>query len=134
MSKAKKTSFVGEFKEFLIRGSVIDLAIGIIIGGAFSKIVTSLVADILTPVISFFTGGADMSNWNVVLREGVTLNYGMFIQAVIDFVLIAFLIFWLIKMVNRLRRKQEEAAPPPSPSKEEALLTEIRDLLKTKQS
>jgi large conductance mechanosensitive channel len=134
MSKAKKTSFVGEFKEFLIRGSVIDLAIGIIIGGAFSRIVNSLVADILTPVISFLTGGASMADWNIVLREGVTLNYGLFIQAVIDFVLIAFLIFWLVKMVNRLRRKQEEAAPPPAPSKEETLLAEIRDLLKTKQS
>lgn len=134
MSKTKKPSFVGEFKEFLIRGSVIDLAIGIIIGGAFSRIVNSLVADILTPVISFFTGGASMADWAIVLREGVTLNYGLFIQAVIDFVLIAFLIFWLVKMVNRLRRKQEEAAPSPAPSKEETLLAEIRDLLKTKQS
>lgn len=134
MGKTKKTSFIGEFREFITRGSVMDLAIGIIIGGAFSKIVASLVTDILTPVISFFTGGASMADWNVTLREGVTLNYGMFVQTVIDFILIALLIFWLIKIINRMRRKQEEAAPPPAPSKEEVLLAEIRDLLKEKQS
>lgn len=130
MGNAKKTSFVGEFKEFISRGSVMDLAIGIIIGGAFSKIVTSLVNDILIPFISIFTGGASLADWNVPIREGVTLNYGMFIQSIIDFVLIAFVIFLLIKLINRFRRKQEEAAPPPGPTKEEELLAEIRDLLK----
>lgn len=134
MSGLKKTSFIGEFKEFISRGSVMDLAIGIIIGGAFSKIVTSLVNDILIPFISIFTGGASVADWNVPIREGVTLNYGMFIQSIIDFILIAFFIFLLVRLINRFRRKQKEAAPPPGPSKEEELLTEIRDLLKKQQS
>jgi large conductance mechanosensitive channel len=133
MNSTKKTSFVSEFKEFISRGSVMDLAIGIIIGGAFSKIVTSLVNDILIPFISIFTGGASLADWNVLIREGVTLNYGMFIQSVIDFLLIAFFIFWLVKLINRFRRKQEKAAPP-GPSKQEELLAEIRDLLKRQQS
>jgi large conductance mechanosensitive channel len=133
MSETKKTSFVGEFKEFISRGSVMDLAIGIIIGGAFSKIITSLVNDILIPFISIFTGGASVADWNVLIREGVTLNYGMFLQSIIDFLLIAFFVFWLVKLINRFRRKQEEATPP-RPSREEELLAEIRDLLKKQQS
>lgn len=134
MGDSKKTSFIGEFKEFITRGSVMDLAIGIIIGGAFSKIVTSLVNDILIPFISIFTGGASLADWSLPIREGVSLNYGMFVQSVIDFLLIAFFIFLLIKLINRFRRKQEAAAPPPGPSREEELLTEIRDLLKKQKS
>jgi large conductance mechanosensitive channel len=134
MSKTKKSSFIGEFKEFISRGSVMDLAIGVIIGGAFSKIVTSLVNDLIVPFISIFTGGENIADWNVSIRDGVTLNYGMFIQTVIDFLLIAFFVFLLVKLINRFRRKQEEAAVPPKPSREEELLAEIRDLLKKQQS
>ncbi len=128
MKEKKKSTFAGEFKEFITRGSVIDLAVGVIIGGAFSKIITSLVNDILTPLISIFTGQSNFETWNVKIGSAV-VNYGLFIQTAIDFVLIAFFIFLIIKGINVFRRKKEEAAPP-KPSREEELLTEIRDLLK----
>jgi large conductance mechanosensitive channel len=128
MAEKKKTTFIGEFKEFISRGSVIDLAVGVIIGGAFSKIVTSLVSDIITPIISMFTGQANMSEWKVTIGSA-EVNYGTFIETAIDFVLIAFFVFLMIKAINVFKRKKEEAAPP-KPSREEELLTEIRDLLK----
>ena len=128
MKEKKKSTFAGEFKEFISRGSVIDLAVGVIIGGAFSKIITSLVNDILTPLISIFTGQSNFETWNVAIG-GAVVNYGLFIQTAIDFVLIAFFVFLIVKGINVFRRKKEEAAPP-KPSREEELLTEIRDLLK----
>ena len=131
MKEKKKSSFIGEFKEFISRGSVIDLAVGVIIGGAFSKIVTSLVADIITPLIGLLTGQASVSAWEVTVG-GAVIKYGMFIQTAIDFVLIAFFVFLMIKAINVFRRKKE-AAEPPKPSRQEELLVEIRDLLK-KQS
>lgn len=131
MKEKKNSKFIGEFKEFISRGSVIDLAVGVIIGGAFSKIVTSLVADIITPIIGIFTGQASVAEWDVTVG-GAVIKYGLFLQTAIDFVLIAFFIFLIIKGINVLRRKKEEAAPP-KPSRQEELLAEIRDLLK-KQS
>ncbi len=133
-------SLVKEFKEFAMRGNVVDLAVGVIIGGAFGKIVSSFVNDVVMPPLGLLIGGVDFKNLAVTLKaaEGeaaaVTLNYGMFIQNVFDFLIIAFVIFMAIKGMNNLKKK-EEAAPaappaPPAPSAEEKLLTEIRDLLK----
>ncbi|MBK1441013.1 large-conductance mechanosensitive channel protein MscL [Parapedobacter sp. ISTM3] len=131
-----------EFKEFAMRGSVVDLAVGVIIGGAFGKIVTSLVNDIIMPPIGFLTGGIDFSEMKYVIQpadeaNGVAetaINFGNFINIVIEFIIIAFCIFMVIKGINSLKRKKEEApAAPPAPTKEELLLTEIRDLLKAKQ-
>ncbi len=135
--------FIKEFKEFAMRGSVIDLAVGVVIGGAFGKIVTSLVDDIIMPPIGFITGGVDFSRLKYVIKEGdpsaeiaeVTINYGNFVNTVIQFTIIAFCIFLVIKGINTLKRKQEEeapAAPAPAPTKEEVLLAEIRDILKNK--
>lgn len=129
-------SIVKEFKEFAVKGNVVDMAVGIIIGAAFGKIVTSLVNDIVMPVMGVVTGGVDFSDRVIVLKEAVgdvpatTLNYGMLVQVSINFIIVAFAIFMLVKGINRLKRK-EEAAPsaPAAPSKEEVLLTEIRDLL-----
>lgn len=137
---------VKEFKTFAMRGNVLDMAVGIIIGGAFGKIVSSFVADVIMPPIGILVGGVDFSDLKIILKEpvvgeagkiitpGASLNYGMFINSVIDFIIIAFAIFMMIKAVNRLQRKEEaqtvEAPPPPEPSNEEKLLTEIRDLLK----
>jgi large conductance mechanosensitive channel len=133
---------VKEFKEFISKGSVLDLAVGIIIGGAFKAIVTSFVQDILMPFISLIIGRVNITALKVVLREAsgdtpeLALNYGLFIQGVIDFIIIAFVIFMIVKLVNKARRKKEEApeepAAEPEPTKEELLLTEIRDLLKEK--
>lgn len=128
-----------EFKEFAMRGSVIDLAVGVVIGGAFGKIVTSLVDDIIMPPIGFLTGGIDFSKMKYVLTSAdetagtseVAINYGNFINIIIQFVIIAFCIFMVIKGINSLKRKQEDP-PPAGPSAEEKLLTEIRDLLKDK--
>lgn len=135
-----------EFKEFAMRGNVLDMAIGIIIGGAFGKIVSSFVADILMPPIGKMMGNVDFTNLFLNLSEGayetldaakeagaVTINYGMWLNTVIDFVIVAFAIFLLIRQVNRFKKK-EEAAPsaPPAPSKEEVLLGEIRDILKAR--
>ncbi|GAB4228533.1 MAG: large-conductance mechanosensitive channel protein MscL [Acidobacteriota bacterium] len=127
-----------EFKEFAMRGNVVDMAVGIVIGGAFGKIVSSFVKDVLMPPIGLLLGGVDFSALKVTLRaateqaEAVTLNYGVFIQTVVDFVIIAFAIFMVVKAMNRLKKKEEAAAPaaPPEPPAEVKLLTEIRDLLR----
>ena len=125
-----------EFKTFAMRGNVVDMAVGIIVGGAFGKIVSSFVADVIMPPIGILLGNVDFSGLAITLKEAsgniaaVTLNYGKFIQTVIDFVIIAFAIFIAIKAMNSLKKKEEEApATPPAPSKEEILLTEIRDAL-----
>ncbi len=126
-----------EFKKFALRGNVLDMAVGIIIGGAFGKIVSSLVADVIMPPIGLALGGVDFSKLAMVLKpaEGetpaVAINYGVFVNTVVDFTIVAFVIFMLVKGMNNLKKKEEEkpAAPAPPP-KEEVLLTEIRDLLK----
>ncbi|MGJ0492269.1 large-conductance mechanosensitive channel protein MscL [Methylobacter sp.] len=131
-------SILREFKEFAIKGNAIDMAIGIIIGAAFGKIISSLVDDIIMPPIGVLVGGVDFTKLAVTLKEAttdapaVTLNYGNFIQTLVDFTIIAFAIFMLVKLINRLRRKQE-TAPEPIPTKEELLLAEIRDLLKERK-
>jgi large conductance mechanosensitive channel len=130
-------SMLQEFKEFAVRGNVVDMAVGIIIGAAFGKIVSSFVADVIMPPIGVLVGGVDFTKLAFTLREAtdgvpaVTLNYGNFIQTVVDFTIIAFAIFIAVKFINNLKKK-EEAAPvaAPEPSREELLLTEIRDLLK----
>ena len=144
---AKDTGFIAEFKQFIARGNVMDMAVGVIIGGAFGKISTSLVNDVIMPAVSMLTGGVDFSNWKIVLKQAVAgadgvidastevaIRYGSFLATIIDFLIIAFAVFCLIKFLNSLHRKKEEApaAPPapPEPSAEEKLLTEIRDLLK----
>ncbi len=121
--------FVKEFKEFAVKGNVMDLAVGVIIGGAFGKIISSLVDDVLMPVIGTLIG-SDFEKMATTIN-GATVKYGMFIQNVVNFIIIAFVIFLMIKAINQLKKK-EEAAPssPPAPTKEELLLTEIRDLLK----
>lgn len=137
-------SFRSELKEFLMRGSVVDMAVGIVIGGAFGKIVTSFVNDILMPPLALVSDQGQFVDLKLVLRQAViegaevvkpavTWNYGAFIQTIVDFVIIGTAIFMVIKAMNSLKRKKEEApAPPPEPTKEETLLTEIRDLLKNK--
>lgn len=140
-------SILKEFKDFAMRGNVIDLAVGVIIGGAFGKIVASLVADVIMPPIGLLVGGVTFTDlkWEMkaaeiidgVEKAAVTLNYGNFLQVTFDFVIVAFAIFMFIKGMNRLNKKKEEApappAAPPAPSKEEVLLTEIRDLLRDKK-
>lgn len=130
---------IKEFKEFAMRGNVVDLAVGIVIGGAFGKIVTSVVNDILMPPIGMLLNGVDFKNLKYTLKEAsegaeaVSINYGMFIQNIVDFVIIAFAIFMVVKAMNSVKKKEEPtpAAPvAPEPSNEEKLLTEIRDLLK----
>lgn len=130
-------SMMSEFKSFAMRGNVIDMAVGIVIGGAFGKIVSSFVNDVLMPPIGMLMGGVDFSDLAVTLQEAsgdvaaVTLNYGSFIQTVVDFLIIAFAIFMVVKAMNNLKKKEEEAPKePPKPSAEEVLLTEIRDALK----
>lgn len=134
--------FLKEFKEFAMRGNVLDMAVGVVIGGAFGKITTSLVNDIIMPFISMLTGGVDFTQWKWVLKEVVegdtvtqiSVNYGNLIAVILDFIVIAFSIFCMLKVVNGLHRKkeeaQEEAPAEPEPSKEERLLAEIRDILK----
>ena len=126
-----------EFKEFAVKGNVVDMAVGIIIGVAFGKIVSSFVADVVMPPLGVLIGGMDFSDLALTLKaaeegaEAVTLRYGVFIQTVFDFIIVAFAIFIAVKAINRLKRKEEAApAAPPEPSNEEKLLTEIRDLLK----
>jgi large conductance mechanosensitive channel len=126
-----------DFKAFAMRGNVVDMAVGIIVGGAFGKIVSSFVADVIMPPIGLLLGGVDFSDLAITLKDAVgetaavTLNYGKFIQTVIDFLIIAFAIFMAIKAMNSLKKKEEQApAAPPAPPREEVLLTEIRDLLK----
>jgi large conductance mechanosensitive channel len=135
-----------EFRDFAMRGNVIDLAVGIIIGAAFTTIVNSLVNDLIMPPLGLLIGGIDFSNFFLTLKGGsfatleaakaagaVTMNYGLFVNAVIRFVIIAFAIFILVKQINRLAREEPKAAPPPpEPSREEVLLAEIRDLLKAR--
>ncbi len=134
--------FLKEFKEFAMRGSVVDLAVGVVIGGAFGKIVTSMVDDIIMPPIGYLTGGIDFSQMRYVIQPGdetagvaeVAITYGNFINVIIQFIIVAFCIFLVIKGINSLKRKEEKApAAPPAPSNEEVLLSEIRDLLKAKQ-
>ena len=132
--------FLEEFKAFAMRGNVLDMAVGVVIGGAFGKITTSLVNDIIMPLISLLTGGIDFSSWKWVLKaaEGdaaeVAVNFGSFVAVVLDFIIIAFAVFCMVKAINKFHKKKEEApAAPPEPSAEEKLLTEIRDLLKEKQ-
>ena len=132
-----KSSFLADFKKFAMRGNVIDMAVGVIIGGAFGKIVSSVVADIIMPPLGLLIGGIDFKQFAVTLREAqgdipaVVMHYGVFIQNVFDFLIVAFAIFMAIKLINKLNRKKEEpAAATPAPTKEEVLLTEIRDLLK----
>lgn len=132
-------SMLKEFKQFAMRGNVVDMAVGIIIGVAFGKIVSSLVNDVIMPPIGLLMGGVDFSSFMITLKQAmgdvpaVTLNYGVFINTVIDFVIVAFAIFLVIKGMNRMKKKEEEApAAPPAPTKQETLLAEIRDLLKTR--
>ena len=123
-------NFLNEFKAFAMRGNVMDMAVGVIIGGAFGKIVSSMVDDILMPIIGVLTGGIDFKELAITIGAA-NIKYGMFIQNVIDFLIIAFCIFMLIKGINVLSRKKEEApATPAEPGNEEKLLMEIRDLLK----
>jgi len=133
-------SMMSEFRDFAMRGNVVDMAVGIVIGGAFGKIVSSFVNDVLMPPIGMALGGVDFSDLAMTLKEAggdvaaVTLNYGSFIQTVIDFIIIAFAIFMVIKAMNKLKKKEEAApAAPPKPSAEETLLAEIRDLLRKDQ-
>lgn len=148
----KKKSFMGEFKTFIARGNVMDMAVGVIIGGALGKISTSLVNDVIMPLISVLTGGVDFSNWKIVLKAAVAgvdgeidpatevaIKYGSFLATILDFLIIAFAVFLMIKAINGFHdklKKQEapaEKPAPPEPSNEEKLLTEIRDLLKDKK-
>jgi large conductance mechanosensitive channel len=135
-------SLIKEFKEFAVKGNVVDLAVAVIIGGAFGKIVSSFVNDIVMPPIGVLLGGVDFKDLSVILREpytseegvemaAVVLSYGNFIQNIVDFLIIAFVIFMAIKALNSFKKKEEAApAPPPAPTKSEVLLEEIRDLLK----
>ncbi|EGG32135.1 large conductance mechanosensitive channel protein MscL [Paenibacillus sp. HGF5] len=119
-----------EFKTFALKGNVLDLAIGVIIGAAFGKIVSSLVSDIIMPVIGLLLGGVDLSGLKATIGDA-TLTYGVFLQTVVDFLIVSFSIFMFIRTLNRFKRKEEiKAEEPPAPSKEEVLLAEIRDLLK----
>jgi len=138
--------FLADFKAFAMKGNIIDMAVGVIIGGAFGKIVSSLVNDIIMPCVGVLTGGINFTDLKAtlhdavldpttqeVIKEAVELNYGMFIQNVVDFLIIAFSIFMALKVIVKFKKKEAEApAPAPAPSKEEVLLTEIRDLLKNK--
>ena len=135
--------FIKEFKEFAMRGNVMDMAVGIIVGGAFGQIVNSFVNDVIMPPIGMLIGGVDFSDLVITLRKAtlehpdpVVMKIGVFINTIINFLIIAFAIFMMIKLLNSMKRKQEAtvAATPPAPSKEEVLLTEIRDLLKENNS
>lgn len=137
--------FIEEFKKFAMRGNVVDMAVGVIIGGAFGKIVTSVVNDLVMPVLGILVGGVNFTDLKLTLKDAVmdgetvvspavTLNYGNFMQSTFDFLIIAFSIFLFIKLINKLSRKKEEDKPatPPAPPADIQLLTEIRDLLKNK--
>lgn len=134
-------SLIQDFKKFAIRGNVLDLAVAVVIGAAFGRIVTSFVNDVLMPPIGLLLGGVDFSDFVFTLKEAsgevaaVTINYGIFIQQVVDFTIIAFAIFLVIRAFERMKRKEEAIpSPPPEPNAEEKLLTEIRDLLKVQRS
>ena len=145
--------FFEEFKAFAMRGNVVDMAVGVVIGGAFGKITTSIVNDIIMPLISMLTGGVDFTQWKIVLKEAVmemnaegvmvetaaeiAVKYGNLIAVIVDFIILAFAIFCMVKALNNLHRKKEEPAPEPAPEEpagptQEELLAEIRDLLKNK--
>ena len=142
----KRPAWMEEFQSFIMRGNVVDLAVGIIIGAAFTAIVASLVKDLFNPIIGLLLGGIDFSNIFITLKGAsaptleaakaagaVTLNVGLFINAIIQFAIVAFAVFWMVKVLSKLQRKEEEAPkPPPGPTASEALLTEIRDLLAKK--
>jgi large conductance mechanosensitive channel len=147
MAEPKK-SFIAEFKEFAIRGNVVDLAVGVVIGGAFGKIVTSLINDVIMPPIGKLLGNVDFKDLQILLKRGtpevkapdgtvvaavpdVAIRYGLFLNTIFDFIIIAFVIFMVIKAINRMKRKAEE--PAAEPTKQEILLTEIRDLLQQQQ-
>ena len=130
---------MSEFKEFAIKGNAVDMAVGIVIGVAFGKIVSSFVSDVIMPPIGLLIGGVDFSKLAFTLKEAsgdvaaVVISYGKFIQTMLDFVIIAFVIFMVVKAINSLKKKEAEVVPPPpEPSKEEVLLTEIRDVLKAR--
>ena len=137
--------FMEEFKAFAMRGNVVDMAVGVVVGGAFGKITNSLVNDIIMPAVSMLTGGINFSDWKFVLKEAVvengdeiaaavSINYGTLLSTILDFIILAFAVFCMVKFLNNLHRKKEEAPAeeptPPELSAEEKLLTEIRDLLK----
>ncbi len=132
-------SIVKEFREFAVKGNMIDMAVGIIIGAAFGKLVTSLVNDIIMPPLGQVIGGVNFSNLKFVIgspigdREPATINYGAFIQNIVDFLIVAWAIFMVVKVINMMRRKDAEVPPaPPAPTREEVLLTEIRDALRSR--
>ena len=154
MKKFKKPAWLDEFKTFAIKGNALSLAVGVIIGGAFSTITNSLTNDIIMPIVSMFLGGINFSSWKITLPQWFgekldengnvianTLNYGTFLSNVINFLILALVVFWLVKALNKLmeighhkeEKKPEEAPAEPEPTKEEVLLTEIRDLLKEKK-
>ena len=138
-----KSSFLQDFKAFAMRGNVIDMAVGVIIGAAFGKIVSSIVADLITPAIGLIVGGVNFTDLKITLKdadvangvEAVTINYGNFLQATFDFIIIAFSIFLFVRLISKLQRKKEEEKPaePAKPAEDIQLLTEIRDLLKEKK-
>jgi len=133
MKNKEKKSIIKEFKEFISKGNVMDMAIGVIIATAFGKITTSLVNDVFMPLIAALFGARDMSALNIVVSEDITIGIGIFVGTIIDFILVALVVFAVVKTMNSMKRKKEEApAAPAEPSKEEVLLTEIRDLLKNK--
>lgn len=137
--------FLEEFKTFAMRGNVLDMAVGVVIGGAFGKITTSIVNDLIMPLVSILTGGIRFDDWKIVLKEAVmaggevvnpevALTFGNTLAVILDFIIVAFAVFCLVKGINKLhRKKEEEPAAPPEPSNEEKLLTEIRDLLKERR-
>jgi len=133
---------IREFKEFAVKGNAIELATAVVIGGAFGKIVTSLVTDMIMPFVGLFTKGESFAAWKIILRETplLTLNIGLFIQNIVDFLIIAATIFFMIKLLSKLKdqmkkieKEEEKIAPEPKATKDQELLTEIRDLLKTKE-
>ncbi|MBD5322729.1 MAG: large-conductance mechanosensitive channel protein MscL [Duncaniella sp.] len=142
-------SILKEFKEFAMRGNVIDMAVGVVIGAAFGKIISSLVDDIIMPLVGVATGGMNFTDYKWVIQQAVidgqtqeilkpevTMNWGSWVQTIVDFIIVAFCIFIAIKAINQLKRKEAEAPAPeaaPEPTKEEVLLTEIRDLLKSQK-
>jgi large conductance mechanosensitive channel len=134
--KEKYMSMIQEFKQFAIKGNVVDMAVGVIIGAAFGKIISSLVTDVAMPPLGVLIGGVDFSKLAITLKEAtlttpaVVISYGKFIQTVVDFTIIAVVIFMVIKGINKMKKKQEAEAEPAAPSAQEVLLTEIRDLLK----
>ena len=149
MSKKNKSTFFKDFKAFIAKGNVLDMAVGVVVGGAFGKITNSLVNDIIMPAVSMLTGGINFSDWKWVLKEAVvengeevaaavSISYGTLLSTILDFIILAFAVFCMVKFLNNLHRKKEEAPAeepaPPEPSAEEKLLTEIRDLLKEKNS